>query len=348
MNGRLGIGVGAGGATDDTALYVNLNAAAGPVTQVGTTYHSIGADGVNNTSFFDVFGPSGIQALFILRVASGTGASPGQLTTADWNLGSFAFRGHDDVAYTGNTAVFRCQTGEAWTSTAHGCYFTWTVTANGTPSGSNQMRLGQGLVVKTTPLLADEMGAGTINVQNGYYLNGVAFTGVTGATGPTGASGSAGSGGAAGATGPTGATGSVFGATGGGSAAPSATTSTTGAMVGLGLVAGFFFTPTNTGNLIVIIAGSIEPSIASTVQSVTGKFGTGTAPSNAAAASGTTFGQLQVVSAAGIGGAGAQAFVVMGRITGQAVGTKLWFDLDVFLRTVFGSTRASFCLKLMA
>lgn len=108
------------------------------------------------------------------------------------------------------------------------------------------------------------------------------------------------------------------------SAAPASTTSTTGVMMGLGLIAGFSYTPKTSGNILVFIGGTASTATASTTATMTGKQGTGTAPSNAAAPSGTTFGINQITT--GLVGAGI-GFIVMGKITGLAIGTAVWFDL---------------------
>src|ERR1019366_4487837 len=143
--------VGRGGLT----IKMNASITSPVMPQAGAGFHSIGIDGLGNTSFFDAFGAG---SNIIMRSANGTAMLPGQLA-ADSNLGGLSGRGHDDAAYTGNQAVFQILTGELWTTTAHGTYFKWISTANGTVTAPEVMRLRQGLSVGNTV----DLGLGHVN-----------------------------------------------------------------------------------------------------------------------------------------------------------------------------------------
>lgn len=98
-------------------------------------------------------------------------------------------------------------------------------------------------------------------------------------------------------------------------------------MMGLGL-AGFSFTPQVTGTLLVWIAGVVRTATAIVANpTVTGKFGTGGAPSNGAGVSGTTFGAAQTVDPVVAGAGGGETFILMGRLSGLTLGVAVWFDV---------------------
>ncbi len=108
--------------------------------------------------------------------------------------------------------------------------------------------------------------------------------------------------------------------------------------MGLGLVSGFTITPQVTGNVVVWIAGvALNATGAGDGTNVTGRYGTGTAPSNAATSGlGTQFGAIQHFIASTT--AGQQGFCVMGRITGLALNVAVWFDVSLLAVTAGGSS----------
>lgn len=168
------------------------------------------------------------------------------------------------------------------------------------------------------------------------------FSGVTGATGFTGPPGSAATGptgaGATGPTGVTGPTGAHSGVTGGNVASPTGNISTTETSMGLGASAGFFYTPTNTGKLVVIISGmAINSTGAGDGTTISGRYGTGTAPSNGTTGSlGTLFSIPQHF--VGSTTAGQQGFTIVGLITGLTLGVQMWVDLSLVAVTAGGAT----------
>jgi hypothetical protein len=108
-------------------------------------------------------------------------------------------------------------------------------------------------------------------------------------------------------------------------------------MQGLGLKAGFSYTPVATGNVIVVLSCQLKNGTASDGGNAQGRYGTGVAPSVNGAASGNQFGATQTFSTASSSAGGTSmnwTVVIMGRITGLALNTAVWFDLA--LETVTG------------
>jgi hypothetical protein len=118
-----------------------------------------------------------------------------------------------------------------------------------------------------------------------------------------------------------------------GSLSPTGTASTTGVMMGLGLT-GATITPAATGRVHFAIGGTLNNTTTSAV-TVSLRFGTGTAPSNAGAPAGTQIGAVfkgnpEAASAA-------MPFTMIGLATGLALGTAVWFDADVFVGSGTGT-----------
>lgn len=109
---------------------------------------------------------------------------------------------------------------------------------------------------------------------------------------------------------------------------PTGTTSTGGVMMGL---AGAI-TPTLTGRVLIIISGNITNGTASDGGSVTIRYGTGTAPSNAAALTGTAVG----TSPQAVAGTVIAPFSVQAIVTSLTLSTAYWIDLS--LAAVTGGT----------
>jgi hypothetical protein len=123
--------------------------------------------------------------------------------------------------------------------------------------------------------------------------------------------------------------------------APSGTTSTTGVMMGL---AGAI-TPATTGNILIIISGDIASDTSGDGAKVQLRYGTGSAPTNAAALTGTTCGGL--VQDSDASGDGAKVpFSVQCIATDLSTGTAYW--LDVELAAVTGGTAAIADISLSA
>jgi hypothetical protein len=113
---------------------------------------------------------------------------------------------------------------------------------------------------------------------------------------------------------------------------PTSTTSTTGVMMGLGST--IKLTPTKTGRFLVMIEGQGNVSVATASFTVGLRYGTGSAPANAAALTGTLIGQTipgwsDVVNSN-------TPFALGGVVTGLTVGTQYWFDLSLAVSTGTG------------
>lgn len=113
---------------------------------------------------------------------------------------------------------------------------------------------------------------------------------------------------------------------------PSGTTDLTGKMMGLASVV----TPTASGKLLVIHTGLFTNSTINDGASVTLRHGTGTAPANGAALTGTIDGNNPQMIATS--GAATQPFTIAWTITGLTVGTPYWFDFG--LSAITGGTAA--------
>jgi len=111
---------------------------------------------------------------------------------------------------------------------------------------------------------------------------------------------------------------------------PAGTTSTTPVMMGLGIS----FTPLYSGRVKIIIAGEASNNTASDGFSISAAYGTGAAPANGAAATGTVVGNS--VSGASAAANALLPFSIVAVITGLTVGTAIWLDMQ--LSAVTGGT----------
>jgi len=183
---------------------------------------------------------------------------------------------------------------------------------------------------------------GTLPVANGG--TGVATTTayglITGGTTATGAFQNAG----------TGTSGQVYQSKGAGSlgtwtspntlnanpANPTGTTNTAGVMMGLNQS----ITPSGSGVFMVIISGDLINSNKNDGAYAEITYGTGTAPSNGAALTGTKVGSTLHLSAAGATN-GSNPFSCSAIVSGLTVGTKYWFDLHLASTTGTGTASAA-------
>jgi hypothetical protein len=122
----------------------------------------------------------------------------------------------------------------------------------------------------------------------------------------------------------------------GGALSPAGTT-TTGPGVMMGMGATLKITPVRSGKVMLTIVGSMASSVAANSAVAVLYYGTGTAPANGVAPTGTSVGGLIV-------GHSATAtyqlpFSASGLVTGLALGTQIWFDLR--LNSSSGASTAS-------
>jgi hypothetical protein len=121
---------------------------------------------------------------------------------------------------------------------------------------------------------------------------------------------------------------------------PTGTTSATPVMMGFGSFCKI--TPVTTGRVRMGIRGALGNTSASITDSVQFRYGTGTAPANGAAASGTTVGgNIGVTSPAAA--SAVSAFPLEAVVTGLTVGTQIWFDASVFVNAGTSVMNAASC-----
>lgn len=111
---------------------------------------------------------------------------------------------------------------------------------------------------------------------------------------------------------------------------PTGTSSATQIMMGLGTTC--HLTPTYSSRIRIEFNGDVSNAVINASSGLQARFGTGTAPSNGAAASGTTVGPQVNSFTAGAAGAN-NSFAVGGIITGLTPGTAYWFDLGLLAVT---------------
>lgn len=105
---------------------------------------------------------------------------------------------------------------------------------------------------------------------------------------------------------------------------PTGTTNTTGLMMGL---AGSI-TPSLTGNILFMFSGTAKQSSANDGVKITIRYGTGSAPANAAAASGTA--ASAILTTANTPGTNSQyPYAIQGRATGLTLSTAYWYDIQL-------------------
>ena len=117
---------------------------------------------------------------------------------------------------------------------------------------------------------------------------------------------------------------------------PTGTASTTYVMMGLG--SAWAITPKTTGRVKIYVTGRITNNLVNADSFVLGKYGTSTAPANAAAVTGTSITTSEKrVTTSGVGG-NLNDFSYYGEISGLTLGTAYWLDLAV--KTSAGGTAA--------
>ncbi len=107
---------------------------------------------------------------------------------------------------------------------------------------------------------------------------------------------------------------------------PTGTTNTTGLMAGIGAS----FTPTFSGNVLIVVSGNMTNSGATAGQGAKAqiRLGTGTAPANGDALTGTAYGTMQTGTLMRAT-ADLIPFSIQAIVTGLVVATAYWIDLQV-------------------
>lgn len=125
---------------------------------------------------------------------------------------------------------------------------------------------------------------------------------------------------------------------------PSGTTSTAGVMLGLAAS----ITPAFSGRVMICINGNLTNSTAAAGNGakVQIRYGTGAAPANGAALTGTAAGSQQSSVLERATANDMQTFCVLCLVTGLSIGTPIWFDLS--LTAVAAGTALAKNLNVMA
>jgi hypothetical protein len=114
---------------------------------------------------------------------------------------------------------------------------------------------------------------------------------------------------------------------------PTATTSLTAVHMGVGSTCAI--TPSFSTRVFFSIQGVAANSTANQVTAVALRFGTGAAPANGAAATGTLIGAQQAITIAG--GNTSSGFGLSGVVTGRTPGVALWFDVTALVSANTGT-----------
>lgn len=125
---------------------------------------------------------------------------------------------------------------------------------------------------------------------------------------------------------------------------PTGTTDTTGKMMGLaGTV-----TPTATGRILILITGNLTNSTAAAGDGAKAQitYGTGTAPTNGAALTGTAIGSIQSSVLERATANDLQTFSLAAMVTGLALGTAVW--IDIRLAAIVGGTALAKNITIIA
>lgn len=125
---------------------------------------------------------------------------------------------------------------------------------------------------------------------------------------------------------------------------PTGTTDTTGKMMGL---AGAI-TPQITGRIVIMICGNLTNSTATAGDGAKAQitYGTGTAPVNAAALTGTAVGNICSSVLERATASDLQAFYCQAWVTGLTAGTAYW--LDIRLAAIVGGTGQAKNVSILA
>lgn len=113
---------------------------------------------------------------------------------------------------------------------------------------------------------------------------------------------------------------------------PTGTVSNVGVMMGISAS----FTPKYTGNVFITITSSATNTTINDGWLWQGRYGTGTAPVNGAAATGTTIANTNVQNSNLIAANSITSGSISGYITGLTLGTAIW--IDILLLSVTGGT----------
>lgn len=277
-------------------LIGDKNTAAPPDFLAGGDTFTIQLVGADTKASGVICDTAAVGAIVTGRRANTTLASPSALASGNAIL-SLTARGYNGSAYTFSKAAINLNAAETWGTSANGTQITFQLTPIGGTSNTFRGAFeadGTFYVGATSSTTSKNTGAGTVHVDNDYYKAGKKVT-----------------------------PGSliVYQAT---PADPTGTTDATGKMMGL---AGSI-TPQATTRICLTISGDILNATAiGDGASVQLRYGTGSAPANGDALTGTAVGgKVQYVASTT---AGKSPFSLTSIITGLTATTAYWLDVGV-------------------
>jgi hypothetical protein len=187
----LGGDVMVGNNTPTAPVTITAQTATLPGPSSGTQIHLVGSNAANAFIQWNTYAGSG---RFLFERAGGTLGGESALANGD-AIGQITYRGYNGSGYTsGNSAAMVVTTVGAWTSSNTGSVFQFLTTAQNATSDATAMSIYAGVVIGggTTDPGAGNLavggaqqigsptggilGAGTLNVATGIYLNNTAYT----------------------------------------------------------------------------------------------------------------------------------------------------------------------------
>lgn len=301
--------MGAGTINVSSGYYIGGAAVSDPNWTFNTSHNHIGNFGGSAAPpFFATYGEqiiglasqnAGLQvnafasnSLLVLARTEGTPAAP--TATGANRIGAVYGYGYDGSGYQmGGAITFESR--QTWSGTARGTG----ISLYGTPSNSTAIQAymtignaGLGGVAIPNAVTGGDLGSGKVNVSGGYYLGG---NNVTLGQQPYS---------------------NVYPGT-----VPTAVASTSFLMFGLGIL----FTPSSTGRVLIVFRGTQTQSVTTAATHLRIYYGTGTAPANGAAVTGTSANaDLQITNATTSQQLPATLVALIGGLT---IGTQYWFDV---------------------
>jgi outer membrane protein assembly factor BamB len=130
---------------------------------------------------------------YLCRFSRGNAAAPAAVQVGDL-VGFFGSNGRLATGYSQAVAGVQIRATENWTDSAAGAAIEFVTNTPGTINSVLRMSLSRGLALTTAAggmPTGGDLGAGTVNVTGGYYINGVPITAGTGPAGPPGPAGPA-------------------------------------------------------------------------------------------------------------------------------------------------------------
>ncbi len=179
-----------GNNTATAPITVTSQTAALPSPQAGTQIHLVGSNSTGAAIQWNTYAANG--QFFFERADGGLG-SEAALANNDI-IGVFGYRGYNGSGYSSNAGTFQVTANGAWSGSAQGTWFLFRATPNGSTTLATAMSISGGVIIGSgtsdpgagnitvggaaqigSPT-GGVLGAGTLNVASGIYLNNTAYT----------------------------------------------------------------------------------------------------------------------------------------------------------------------------